>query len=183
MSDDELYNRFLTGDVSSYDDLMIRYGDSMTVYLYGYLHNWHDAEDLMIEAFARILVKKPHIRSGNFKAYLFKTARNLATNFHAVRKRADVFSLEELETELPGGSMPEELLQDTETKRILQICMERIDPMIREALWLVYRENLSYAETAAVMRISSKKVDNLLEKGKKLMREELKKEGISGAYE
>ena len=183
MSDDELYNRFLTGDVSSYDDLMIRYGDSMTVYLYGYLHNWHDAEDLMIEAFARILVKKPHIRSGNFKAYLFRTARNLATNFHAARKRADVFSLEELETELPGGSMPEEMLQEAETKRILQICMERIDPMIQEALWLVYRENLSYAETAAVMRISSKKVDNLLEKGKKVMREELKKEGISGAYE
>ena len=72
MSDDELYNRLLTGDVSSYDDLMIRYGDSLTVYLYGYLHNWHDAEDLMIEAFARILVKKPHIRSGNFKAYLLQ---------------------------------------------------------------------------------------------------------------
>ena len=183
MSDDELYNRFLTGDVSSYDDLMIRYGDSLTVYLCGYLHNWHDAEDLMIEAFARILVKKPHIRSGNFKAYLFKTARNLATDFHALRKRVDVFSLEELETELPGGNMPEEMLQEAETKRILQICMERIDPMIQEALWLVYRENLSYAETAAVMRISSKKVDYLLGKGKKLMREELKKEGISGAYE
>ena len=183
MSDDELYNRFLTGDVSSYDDLMIRYGDSLTVYLCGYLHNWHDAEDLMIEAFARILVKKPHIRSGNFKAYLFRTARNLATNFYAARKRADVFSLEELETELPGGSMPEEMLQDAETKRILQICMERIDPMVREALWLVYRENLSYADTAGVMRISSKKVDNLLEKGKKLMREELKREGVSGAYE
>ena len=183
MSDDELYSRFLTGNVSSYDDLMIRYGDNVTMYLYGYLHNWHDAEDLMIEAFARILVKKPHIKAGRFKAYLFKTARNLATNFHAVGRRADIFSLEELEAELPGGSMPEEMLQDAETRRILQICMERIEPKLREMIWLVYQEGLSYAETAAVMKISPKKVDNLLEKGKRLMREELKKEGVFGAYE
>ncbi len=183
MSDDELYSRFLTGNVSSYDELLIRYGDSLTVYLYGYLHNWHDAEDLMIETFARILVKKPHIKVGSFKAYLFKAARNLATNFHVAGMRADLFSLEELETELPGGSMPEEMLQDVETKRILQVCMERIEPTLREAIWLVYHEDLSYAETATIMKISPKKVSNLLEKGKRLMREELKKEGVSGAYE
>ncbi|MBR6014761.1 MAG: sigma-70 family RNA polymerase sigma factor, partial [Firmicutes bacterium] len=73
-SDDELYSLYLSGDNAAYDELMLRYGDSITVFLNGYLHNVHDAEDLMIEAFARIMVKKPLIKVGGFKAYLFKTA-------------------------------------------------------------------------------------------------------------
>ena len=183
MSDNELYSRFLSGDENSYDDLMVRHGDSLTVYLYGYLHNWQDAEDLMIEAFARILVKKPKIKAGSFKAYLFKTARNLATDFHAAGKRSEAFGLEELKEELPGGVIPEEILQKDETKKALHLCLGRMESSIREALWLVYMDELSYAETASVMRITPKKVDNLLNKGKKMMREELKKESVTGAYE
>lgn len=181
--DDQLYSRFLSGDLKSYDELMVRHGDSLTVYLFGYLHNWQDAEDLMIEAFARVMVKKPQIRTGGFKAYLYKTARNLAARFHANGRRAEVFSLEDLEEELSGGSLPEDLLQDAEKKQILHLCLNRIEPSLREALWLVYLEEMSYAETAGVMKMTPKKICRLLEKGKKLMREELKREGITSAYE
>ena len=86
-SDHELYSLFLAGDTRAYDELMIRYGDSLTVYLNGYLHDWHDAEDLMIEAFARIMAKKPRIREEGFKAYLYRTARNLASRFSDRRTR------------------------------------------------------------------------------------------------
>ena len=34
-TDDELYHLFLSGDTTSYDELMIRHGDSLTVYLDG----------------------------------------------------------------------------------------------------------------------------------------------------
>jgi RNA polymerase sigma-70 factor (ECF subfamily) len=53
---------------------------------------------------------------------------------------------------------------------------------MREALWLVYFEDLSYAETAEVMNVSVKKIDNLLSRGKKRLREELEKEGVEHAY-
>ena len=58
----------------------------------------------------------------------------------------------------------------------------RIDPELREALWLVYSEGLTYAEAASVMGVNAKRVDHLLSRGKKQMREELKKEGVLGAY-
>ena len=67
-SDRELYHGFLKGDKKAYDQLMIRHGDSLTLYLYGCIHDWQDAEDLMIEAFARIMVRRPHIREDSFKA-------------------------------------------------------------------------------------------------------------------
>ena len=182
-SDDQLYHQFLRGDVSSYDQLMIRYGDHLTFYLHGYLHNWEDAEDLMVEAFARIMVKKPRIHEGGFKAYLYKTARNLATRLYQKNNRAEIFNLDGMEAKIASGISPEDSFQNKERKRILHLCMERIEPELREALWLVYFEDLSYQDAAAVMGISRKRVDRLLQKGKKILRAELEKEGITDAHE
>lgn len=182
-SNDILYRAFLSGELSAYDELMIRYGDSLTFYLYGYLHNWQDAEDLTVEAFARILVKKPHIREGGFKAYLYKTARNLVSRFHSRKSRMEVFSLEGMEKELADNLSLEQHLQEEEKKSILHLCLERIDPELREALWLIYFEDLSYADAAGVMNVSRKRVDKLLQRGKAILRTELEKEGITNAHE
>lgn len=182
-TDDELYRRFRGGDTSAYDELMIRLGDSLILYLNGYLHNWHDSEDLMIEAFARIMVKKPLIGDGKFRSYLYRTARNLASRFHARSIRAEVFSLDGFEEQLPDQKQIEEKLQKEETKKILQLCMEGIDSQTREALWLVYVEDMSYAQAAMVMGVSTKKIDHLLDSGKKRLRTELEKEGVSHAHE
>ena len=62
MTDDELYREYLDGDSSAGDRLMLRYGDVLTAYLDGFLHNAHDAEDLMLDCFAVILVNKPSAR-------------------------------------------------------------------------------------------------------------------------
>ena len=180
--DDELYSLFLSGDTESYDQLMILYGDSLIIYLNGYLHDWHDAEDLMIETFARILVKKPKISSGGFKPYLYKTARNLAFRTLQKRKQVKSFRLDDLTEDVADSVLTEEVVRDNERNRVLHLCLDRIDPMFREALWLVYFENMSYLEAAAVMRVSRKKIDNLLTRGKQHMKKELKKEGITNAY-
>ncbi|MFQ9985178.1 MAG: RNA polymerase sigma factor [Lachnospiraceae bacterium] len=82
--DDFLYSRFLNGDTASYDALMLRYGDSLTIYLQAILHDWQDAEDMMVEAFAHH-GQKPQIKEVSFKAYLFKTARNLALAYRQNR--------------------------------------------------------------------------------------------------
>lgn len=180
--DSKLYNDFLRGNTAAYDQLMIRYGDSLTFFLYGYLHDWQDSEDLMIEAFARIMAKKPRINDGGFKAYLFKTGRNLAARFHAGRSRIKEFSFEEYDVDIAAGELVEEVLADKEKQKILHECLERIDKQQREALWLVYFEGMSYAEAASVMGVNTKKVDHLLTRGKKQMRIELEKEGVKDAY-
>ncbi len=181
-SDDQLYHQFLRGDVSSYDQLMIRYGDSVTFYINGYTNNLRDGEDLMIEAFARIMVKKPFIQKGAFKAYLYKTARNLALRFCEKRKGVMVFGLEELNRELSDSMLSDAAGNDSEREAILHVCLERIDPELKEALWLVYCDELTYAQAAEVMHVSAKRIDHLLSRGKEHMRRELKKEGISNAY-
>jgi len=181
-SDDELYSTFLAGDGTAYDELMIRHGDDLLVYLNGYTHNFHDAEDLMIEAFARIMVKKPSIGAGSFRAYLFRTGRNLATRFHFRSHRAVIFSMDDLDREITDGTLPEQIAWDNEKAGILNVCLERIDPQLREALWLVYCEGMTYAQAADIMGVSSRKIDKLLAKGKLLLKEELGKEGVTNPY-
>ena len=99
-NDDELYRRFREGEVSAIEELMKRYGDSLTIFINGYLHNMQDAEDMTVEAFARIVLKKPAIRMGGFKAYLFKIARNLAARHHMLSTRIETFSIDEMEEEI-----------------------------------------------------------------------------------
>lgn len=182
-SDDELYSRFLNGEIPAYDELLVRYGDRLTFYICGYLHDIQDSEDLMIEAFARIMVKKPAIGKKNFKAYLYKTARNLAARFHTIFRRLGEFSLDDMPYEPADAASMKEKLLANERKRTLHMCLNRIEPELREVLWLIYFEDMSYAEAAMVMGINTKRVDHLLTRGKRVLIKELEKEGIVNANE
>lgn len=179
MSDDELYRQYLAGDPSAGDTLMLRHADALTAYLCGFLHSPQDAEDLMLDCFSVILVNKPKIRDGNFRAYLFRVARYKANRLWKTRFRRSEFSLDE---DLPSREdTPEETAWKGERNIILEKCLNRIEPRYREALWLVYPMGMSYTQAADVLGTSPKKIDNLLAQGKKLLRRELEKEGITRA--
>ena len=181
-TDEILYRRYLRQeDEGDLRVLMERYGDSLTLYLNGYIHDLHDAEDLMIEAFARMVRARPDLTGNTFRAYLYKTGRNLAARFHARRLRRQAFSLEDLDREPESEELLENIVTTRERHRILHLCMSKLDPELREALWLVFFEGMSYAESARVMNKKPKQLDYLLQKGKRLLREELEKEGVTDA--
>ena len=182
-TDDMLYADFMAGNDSAFDELMRRYGDNLTMYLKGYLASFQDAEDMMIVAFSRIMFRKPKIREGNFKVYLFKTGRNLVSEFYKRKKKLELFDFESLEDEPAARETLEERFWNEHRKKILHECLNRIDKETREAYWLVYFENMSYKEAASVMKTNAKKINNLLSRGRGRIREELAKEGIEGFYQ
>ena len=156
---------------------MLQGSDALTAYLDAFLHNAHDAEDLMLECFAVILVKKPNIREGNFRAYLFRMARNKANRLWRQRMKRNEFCLKTL----TGEPSPCESLERRERGEALERCLNRIAPQYREALSLVYEFDMSYSQAAEVLGCNTKKIDNLLANGKKQLRTELEKEGITRA--
>ena len=107
--DEELYRRWLSGDEEGLRALMERYGDRLTLYLDGYVRDLHEGEDLMIEAFAWIIAKRPAIRAGGFRAYLFQAGRRMALRQAKKRRSRPCFSLEELEREPESALLVEEL--------------------------------------------------------------------------
>ena len=151
VTDDILYRRYLGGDEDSLSALMERHGDKLTLYLDGCLHDLHESEDLMIEAFAYLIAKQPRIRGGGFRAYLYRSARHMALRLLS-RKRAQLcFSLDALTEEPEARELVEEAVESAERARILRACMAELHADYREALFLVYFEGLSHAETAAAV--------------------------------
>lgn len=49
ISDEMAYRQYLDGKEESADILVERYGDALTYYINGYIHDIHESEDLMIE--------------------------------------------------------------------------------------------------------------------------------------
>ena len=84
--DESLYHQYLNGDDAGLEALMKKYGDPLTLYIDGYLHDVHEAEELMLDVFAYLFTKKPRIRDGGFKAYLYKAARHMALRHKSKRK-------------------------------------------------------------------------------------------------
>ena len=79
---------------------MEKFGDPLTLYIDGYLHDVHEAEDLMIEVFSYLFAKRPHIRDGGFRAYLYKAARHMALRHKSIRRHH--FCLDDLTKEPEG---------------------------------------------------------------------------------
>ena len=177
--DEELYRRYLCGDEAGLVALMKKYGNPLTLYIDGYLHDVHEAEDLMLDVFAYLFTKKPRIRDGGFKAYLYKTARNMALRHKS--KRKCLFRLDELTDESDGQLLVEEVIRTEERNRILHFCMGEMNPDYREVLYLTYFEGMSYAQAAEVTGKTVKQITNMVYRGKESLRRLLEREGITNA--
>ena len=182
VNDITLYQRFLSGDDSGLQRLMERYGNSLTLYIDGYLHDIHEAEDLMIEAFAYFVAKRPRLRDNGFRAYLYKSARHLALRCLQKKRRKQLFSFDDLEQEPESDVLLETLVQTDERNRVLWRCMDELAPAYREALYLVYFEGMRHAEAAAVMRKTEKQIADLVYRGRASLRKTLEREGITTWY-
>jgi len=171
ITDETLYRRYVGGDDEGLNALMERYGNSLTFYINGYLHDLHESEDLMVEAFSYLIVKKPNIRDGGFRGYLYKTARHLALRHKTRNRLRQVFCIDDLEADAESQTFAEEVIQTEERNRVLHLCMEQLQTDYREALYLVYFENMSHAEAGVVMGKSQKQVSNLVCRGKESLRQ------------
>ena len=163
------YRRFLNGEESAFDELMAAYFRPLVFFIDRYVHDVHTAEDIAIDVFSDLIV---HRRRYNFKVslktYLFMLGRSRALDHLRHRKVLTMVELHE------GLSDEEAALEETvladERKRLVNDALERLPEEMRLAVHLVYFEDMTYDETARVMKKSRKQVDNLLYRAKKELR-------------
>ena len=183
ISDETAYRRYLDGEQKAADLLVEKYGDPLTLYINGYLKDIHDAEDLMIEAFSLIFAKeRPITGAGAFKAYLYKTARNLALR-HRKKNGLNFLRFAELDFE-PQSDVPADTeLYRSERRRRLYDALEKLKAEYREALYLVYFEDMSYRNAATVMNKSEGQITKLVYRGKQSLKAILEQEEFTYADE
>ena len=179
ISDEALYRQYLGGDEAGLVELMKKYGSPLTLYINGYLQDIHEAEDLMIDVFSYLFSKRPSIRDGGLRAYLYKAARHMALRQKSRRRHS--FSLDTLDDEPDSRTLVAEVVRTKERDRILHLCMKELKPDYREALYLTYFEGMSYLQAAEIMGKNVKQITNMVYRGKESLRGLLEREGISNA--
>jgi RNA polymerase sigma factor (sigma-70 family) len=81
-----------------------------------------------------------------------------------------------------AASLLERVVQTRERDALLRLCLDKLHPDYREALYLTYFEDFSQAEAAAVMGKNEKQIKNLVFRGKQALRALLESEGITDAH-
>ena len=170
------YRRYLDGDEAAFEQIVKDYFDSLTYFINGYVHDPDAAEDIAIDAFSDLIVHKHRYNfKVSLKTYLFMIGRSRALNYI---KRRGKFQMTELPEELPMDSTLEEELLLQERKESLHRALDQLKPDLREAVHLVYFEQLSCDEAGRVMKRTTKQVYNLLYRAKEAIRSILAEENI-----
>jgi len=129
------------------------------------------AEDLVQEAFARLVGRLRHLREPSaFWAYLRRTIVNLATS-HFRHRRVERAYLERLAAAPLAVTNDNDELDETMHRALLGIPQRQ-----RAAIVLRFYEDLSDVQTAAVLGCSPGTVRSLVSRGMKTLRETL--EGV-----
>jgi RNA polymerase sigma factor (sigma-70 family) len=151
ISDQELLQTFLSGDGYGFERLYERYRAGVYTYLVSLLRSREDAEDLFHELWIRIIerARKASI-SGNFKAFLFVSARNLALDRRALITRTQQ-SLAELQL-LTIQRTVTDPRSDIELAEV-HGALETLPPVQQEAVVLKIWCDLSFSELAEVLGI------------------------------
>jgi RNA polymerase sigma-70 factor (sigma-E family) len=130
------------------------------------------AEDLVQEAFARLVGRLRHLRDpGAFGAYLRRTIVNLATS-HFRHRLVERAHLERLAGTSAVETNPNEDLDETMHQALL-----RLPERQRAAMVLRFYEDLSDVQTAEILRCSPGTVRSLVSRGMNTLRSEL--EGVT----
>lgn len=173
------YARFLSGDESGLVEIIQEYKDGLMLYLNGFVHNIHLAEELTEDVFVKLGVKKPKDKGGShFKTWLYTIARHNAIDYLRKNARSRTLSLEEC-ADLSAECESVEATYFREQRKVtIHRAMGRLKSEYRQALWLVYFEGFSYQQVAAVMKKSVHSIETLVYRARRSLKAELEKEGF-----
>ena len=148
-------------------------------YFRGYSFPHEDAEDLVQSVLARVWQGLSRLQAEeSFLPWLYTIARNVRSAAWQDRRQERSWRVEavELRDETPdprSGRLVEDRL-DAERVEALMAAIEELPPQQRQCLLLRMREELSYEEISATLRLSLHTVRNHIAAAKKALRRRLR---------
>jgi len=136
--------------------LFARYGEPLLRYVSGLLRSRHEAEDVVQEAYVRMLGATALDRvESRARAYLFKVATNLAYDrFRARRESRRV----DVEAPAPDAG-PDVVVDFAQGLAIIERALLELKPRCRQVFLLRASEQLEYEEIAARLGVSKRTVE------------------------
>ncbi|MCY1664333.1 RNA polymerase sigma factor [Rhizobium sp. SL86] len=127
-----------------------------------------EAEDVAQETFLRIWKQASRWQTGRakFDSWAHRVALNLC--YDRLRKRRDVIT-DDLPEQIDPGPLPDAGLTENSDSRRVELALQNLAPRQREAIILVYYQELSNREAASVMAVSVDALESLLSRGRRML--------------
>jgi len=181
VTDEVLIARFQQGDVQAFDVLVRRYKDQLLNYVYRFVGNRVDAEDIVQETFLRVFKNKHYYKEiAKFSTWVYTIAGNLAKTELRRRKRRKVFSVsnfvnEERDYDIPdSGHNPEKEVEGSIKDDIIQKAIEKLPSKFKEVILLRDVQGFAYEEISQILNIPLGTVKSRVNRGRLKLQEDLR---------
>lgn len=177
-NDTELVVRSLAQDHEAFGRLVDRYAPSIVNLAYRMVGNRTEAEDLAQETFLSAFKALPTFRSdAKFSTWLYRIASNKCMDWLRVKRpgqgQYDLNADEHLDLHIAEERTPEDVLSRQQVAQELDLAIQRLSPLYREAFILKHVEGLSYDEMEAILGVSGDTLKMRVYKGRVQLSREL----------
>ncbi|HEY0429181.1 MAG TPA: sigma-70 family RNA polymerase sigma factor [Pyrinomonadaceae bacterium] len=185
LSDHQLIEATKQGDETAFAEIVNRYRNPITNYLYRFLNDYEEAVDLAQETFVRVYfaIERYHTEYA-FSTYIYRIATNLAISEIRKRKRRKLISLtgllqfagEESKDFQPPDEkpLPDAQLLGDEKSRTIARAIETLPDKYRAPIVLRDVEGKTYEEIARILELGLGTTKSRISRARGLLKEKLK---------
>lgn len=179
MEDAELIRQVLAGRHEQFSLLIERYQGPLIQFLSRLLNHDDEVFDCAQEAFLAAYKNLwRYSEAYSFRSWLYTIAKNKAMDMLRKRRKEVPLSMDEPILDRQPG--PEEVwLAKEETAWLSKVLNELPEPY-KQALFLRYKQELSYEEIAQVLEVPVSRVKTYLHRGKEKLRQQMQRRGGYG---
>jgi len=184
-SDHQLIEATKQGDEAAFAEIVNRYRNPLTNYLFRMLNDYEEAVDLAQETFVRVYfaIERYHTDYA-FSTYIYRIATNLAISEIRKKRRRKLLSLtsffqnednESQEFHLPDEkSLPDEDLIEKERNITIEKAIATLPDKYRAPIILREIQELSYEEIAQILGLGLGTTKSRISRARALLRDKLK---------
>lgn len=185
VTDHALLEGTLAGDEDAFAELVGRYRNQITSYIYRMLNDYDSAVDLAQETFVRVYRAAGRYQSTYaFSTYIYRIATNLAISELRKRKRHRLVSLTGLLTSPDGEEMmdfnppdgnplQDVVMVDAERRAVVKRAISTLPERYRAPLVLRDVEGKSYDEIALILCTSEGTVKSRINRARNFLRDKM----------
>jgi RNA polymerase sigma-70 factor (ECF subfamily) len=182
LTDEELILSFQGGDTEAFNEIVGRYKDRLTNFVFRYVGNSDDCEDIVQETLVKVFVSKHLYKEiAKFSTWIYTIAINLAKTKVIKRQRYKVFSLssayeeEDKDFDIPDTAyLPDAEADSTFQDEYIQKALNSIPEGYRKLVVLRDVEEFSYEEICEITGLPMGTVKSRINRGREKLQKLLK---------
>lgn len=179
-TDEDLIERFQNGDLYAFDLIVKRYKNQLLNFIYRFLGNTEESEDLVQETFLRVYRNRTAYKKvAKFSTWIYTIAGNLAKTELRKRKRRRFFSISELgynekDYDISDDAYnPERDVDSRMKEEIIHQQIMSLSPKFRQVILLRDVQQLSYEEISKIVNIPLGTVKSRVNRGRLKLQDKL----------